>query len=125
MTIFRKTVAAMALFATIGSASGAQAQDCYSLRSERSFADERGSYLAGQNPGTALVAAGCMVAAADEYDRTGYARDAAGTFAVCGALGCAFTDDYSICLTKGSEIIWLAFRVIAAEDRMRRIGCRW
>lgn len=102
----------------------AQAQDCYSLGSSRANADQRGRYLVTNNPGTALVAFGCMAAAKSQYDQSGVARDAAGTFAVCGAFGCGFTDSYQNCLTVGTEIIFQAIRLTALEQQMRQQGCR-
>lgn len=101
-----------------------QAQDCSSLRASRDAADQRGRFLVEDNPGTALVAFGCMAAAKSNYDQRGNASDAAGSFAVCGAFGCGFTDSYSNCITVGTEIIYQAIRSVSNERQLRQLGCR-
>lgn len=120
----RKWCGYSAAAALICSPALAQAQDCSSLRASRDAADQRGRFLVEDNPGTALVAFGCMAAAKSNYDQRGSASDAAASFAVCGAFGCGFTDSYSNCITVGTEIIYQAIRSVSNKRQLRQLGCR-
>lgn len=102
----------------------AQAQTCAALRAQYANVDAHGRALTSANPGITLVAAGCIATAANEYNKTRDETDAAGTFAVCGALGCSLvTGGYGNCLSVGSDIIVSALRIKALESQMRDADC--
>ena len=69
------------------------------------------SDLSRDNPGSALVYAGCRAAADDQYDRTGSIDSALGTLAACASIGCALTGSYKNCLSVNAQLFLLELRL--------------
>lgn len=80
-------------------------------QSSRSYIQSQISELSRVNPGSAIVYAGCRVAADDEYYRTGSVDSALGTLAGCAGIGCAFTDSYQNCLSVNAQLFLLELRL--------------
>lgn len=97
----RTTGAIAAVLILAGLSQPAAAQDW------RSEARAEMRYLANENPGSALVYAGCRAVADDEYHNTGDLNRALGALTACAGIGCAFTDSYSNCLRVGSRLFIL------------------
>ena len=81
-------------------------------QSSRSSVQAQINSLADRNPGSALVYAGCRVAADREYRITGSMDRALGTLAGCAGLGCALTDSYSNCLSVNAQLFVLELRLL-------------
>ncbi|WCT74280.1 hypothetical protein PQ455_03360 [Sphingomonas naphthae] len=121
--MIQKWIAALLAIGFGLSSTVAQAQNCASIKAERYDADRSGRALVEDNPGTALVAFGCMAAAKSQYDQSQSASDAASTFAVCGGFGCTLTGDTQNCMSAGTRIIYHAIRVTVADDQLERYRC--
>lgn len=94
------TFAAALAALTIGQPASAQ--------SARAQVDAEINRLSYNNPGSALVYAGCAYAAADEYYTTGSTSEALKVLAGCAAIGCAFTDSYENCLGVNTQLFLLS-----------------
>jgi hypothetical protein len=79
-----------------------------SAQSLRAQADAEISWLSRNNPGSALVFAGCATAAMREYNATGDTQRGANVLVGCAALGCGFTDSYKNCLTVNTQLFLLS-----------------
>lgn len=118
-----RRLAVVAALAMVVAPAAAQAQTCGQARSEYSANDNEGRRLATDNPGTALVAFGCLAAGQDNYDHTHNESDAVGAFTVCAAFGCGLTGDMQNCVSVGSQLFVLALRQAVLESRLRDLGC--
>jgi hypothetical protein len=96
-----------------------EAQSCSSLRAERNRIDNLGRDMASNNPGSALVTAGCLAVGIDEYNRTNSFGSAVGAFALCAGIGCALTGDMSNCMWVGRQLFGYAIQIQSIDQRLR------
>jgi hypothetical protein len=102
-TFFNRTTGAIAAaLMLVGIAQPASAQ---SLRSQIDAEVNRISY---NNPGSALVFAGCAAAAAQEYRQTNSRERGLNVLVGCAAIGCALTDSYSNCINVNTQLFLLS-----------------
>ena len=98
--------------------ASAMAQSDYALRAERTQINEAAGRLAQNNPGSALVFAGCVAAAMSDYNRNKDAGNATATLAGCATLGCVVTDSWSNCMSVDTQLLIYAIRVSDINDRL-------
>ena len=78
-----------------------------SAQSIRSLIDAQINQLSSENPGSALVFAGCATVAANEYEATGSNQRGLNVLVGCAAMGCALTSSYSNCINVNTRLFLL------------------
>lgn len=100
----KKLKAFGAIAATLALAGVAQPAAAQSLNTQINNEIRRLTY---ENPGSALVYAGCSAAAASEYNDTGSTDGALRVLVGCAAIGCGFTNDYRNCINVNTQLFLL------------------
>lgn len=102
-TILNRTTGAIAAaLMLVGVSQPASAQ---SLRTQ---IDREINQISYDNPGSALVFAGCATAAADEYYATGSDQRGLNVLIGCAAIGCGFTENYRNCINVNARLFLLS-----------------
>lgn len=73
----------------------------------RSMVDAEINQISSDNPGSALVFAGCAATAASEYNASGSTQRGLTVLVGCAAIGCALTDSYSNCINVNTRLFLL------------------
>lgn len=98
----RATSTIAAALMLIGIAQPASAQNL------RSQIDAEVNRIGYDNPGSALVFAGCATAAVQEYRQTSSRERGLNVLVGCAAIGCALTDSYSNCINVNTRLFLLS-----------------
>lgn len=101
----------------------AQAQTCSNLRSQLSSTRNAASSLAADNPGSAIVFGGCVVTAANEYDRRRNMSDAIATLTACATMGCVLTGDWGNCISVNTTLFIQSLRITDLQQQVRAGDC--
>lgn len=111
-------LSAVAIAASMLVAPAAMAQTDYQLRAELRQINDAATALGRDNPGSAVVFAGCVAVAMDDYHRNGDAGQATSTLAGCATIGCAFTDSWKNCMAVDTQLLIYAMRASDIQQRL-------